>query len=106
MAALRGFERLHEGRKFRIHPELGVKTLEQLDSGRQAPRELRKHFVLLVGSRESRIGPGLTVVVPQVLVTPEKPQPIATPRTAQVGADVTILHTLVPALQLTGTWEH
>ena len=74
----------------RVDPELVVKALHQLQARREPPRELREDLVLLVGPGECRIGAGLAVVVAQVLVSGEEPQPIAHDRTAEVRREVAV----------------
>ena len=84
------FERLRDRRLFGVDPELVVKALNQLPGRSQLPRELREDLVLLVGPRECRIGAGLAVVVAQILVSGEEPQPIANSRTAEVRREVAV----------------
>ena len=96
------FERLHRRRLLGVDPELVVKALNQLPARRQLPRELREDLVLLVGPRECRIGARLTVVVAQILVSREEPQPIANDRTAEVRREVTVSGALVAACRLAG----
>ena len=69
-----GLEWLRDRWLFGVDPELVVHALNQLPARSQAPRELAEDLVLLIGSRECRVGAGLTVVVAQVLVSPEEPQ--------------------------------
>ena len=97
-----GFERLRERRLFGVDPELVVHALNQLPARSQLPRELREDLVLLVGPRELRIGARLTVVVAQILVSREEPQPIANRRTAEVRREVTVPGALVAACRLAG----
>ena len=93
-----GFERRHERREIGIDPELVVKALHQLQAWAQPPRELREDLVLLVRPGKCRVGAGLAVVVAQILVSREEPQPIANDRTAEVRREVTVPRALVPAL--------
>ena len=97
---LRRFERLHRRRRLGVDPELVVNALNQLPARSQSPRELREDLVLLVGPREVRVGAGLAVVVAQILVAREEPQPIANNRTAKVRREVAVPDALVPAIQL------
>ena len=95
---LRRLERLHEGGELGVHPEFAMEALDQLPAWCQSPGELPEDLVLLVGPRERRVGPGLTVVVAQVLVSGEEPQAIADNRAAKVRREVAIPDALVPAL--------
>ena len=99
------FERLHERGELRVDPELVVEALKQLPARSQFPRELREDLVLLVGPRERRVGARLTVVVAQMLVSREEPQPIANSRAAEVRREVTVPGALVAALRSAGSRE-
>ena len=96
------FERLHHRGQLRVDPELVVDALQQLPAWSEFPRELREDLVLLVGPRERRAGARLTVVVAQMLVSREEPQPIANNRAADVRREVTVPVALVAALQSAG----
>ena len=101
-----GFKRLHKCRLFRVDPELVVHALNQLPAASQLPRELDENLVLLVGPGELWIAAGLAVVVAQMLVSREEPQPIANRRTADVRREVTVPGTFVGAFLLAGAvWE-
>src|SRR5580765_7886942 len=78
-------------------------ALQQLPARGQFPRELREDLVLLVGPRERRAGARLTVVVAQILISREEPQPIANRRAADVRREVTVPVALVATLQSAGT---
>src|SRR5438477_13170085 len=93
-------ERFRDGWLFRADPELIVHALDQLPGWSQSPRQLGEHLVLLVGPRKLRIRSGLTVVVAQILVAREEPQPVVNGRPAEVCREVTITRALVSALQL------
>jgi hypothetical protein len=95
-------ERCDSGWNLRIDPELVMKTLKELETGCQLPRELPEDLVLLVFSRQRRIGPRLTVVVTKVLVSGKKPEPIAGDRAAKVACGVAIPITFVPRLRAAG----
>ena len=82
------FERLYERGELRVDPGLVMDALQQLPARSQFPRELREDLVLLVGPRELRAGARLTVVVAQILVSREKPQPIANSGAADVRREV------------------
>ena len=97
-----GFERLRERWLFGVDPELVVHALNQLPARGQPPRDLAEDLVLLIGSRECRVGAGLTVVVAQVLISPEEPQAIANSGTAQVRRHVPVPGPLIPALPCRG----
>ena len=97
------FERLHQRRELGVDPELVVNALNQLPARSQSPRELREDLVLLVGPRELRVGARLTVVVAQILVSREEPQPIANDRTTEVRREVAVPGALVSACPLAGT---
>src|ERR1700704_5902161 len=86
--ALGRLERQHQGRTLRIHPVLVVEALHQLHTRREPPRELRENLVLLVSPRERRVRARLAVIVAQVLVSSEKPEPIANNRTAEIRREV------------------
>ena len=103
-AAQRRFERRRDRRPIGIDPVLVVEALHQLHAGSQPPRELREDFVLLVGSWESWVGARLAVVVAQVLVSREEPQPIANNRAAEVRREVAVPDALVPALPARAQW--
>src|SRR5207247_9813043 len=90
MLAQRGLERLDERRALWSGPELLVIALNQLQTWCELPRELGEEFDLIVGPRERGIGAGLTVVVTQVLITREEPDPVAADRSAQVCREITI----------------
>ena len=77
-------------------------ALKQLPARSQFPRELREDLVLLVGPRELRAGARLTVVVAQILVSREEPQPIANSRATDVRREVTVPVALVATLQSAG----
>src|SRR5215203_4941477 len=77
-------------------------ALKQLPARSQLPRELRERLVLLVGPRERRAGARLTVVVAQMLVSREEPQPIANSRSAEAGREVAVPVAFVPTLQSAG----
>ena len=81
-----------------VDPELVVHTLDQVQARREAPGELREHLVLLVRPRERRIGPGLAVVIAEVLVSGEEPEPIAHRGPAKIRGDVAVFRALVSAL--------
>src|SRR6478735_2910471 len=98
-----GFKRLHERRLFRVDPELVVHALNQPPAGSQLPRDLHEDLVLLVGPGELRIAARLAVVVPQMLVSREEPQPIANRRTADVRREVAVCGTFVAACPLAGS---
>src|SRR5712671_3814949 len=98
--ALGRLERQHQCRTLRVHPELVVEALHQLHARRELPRELGKNLVLLVGPREGRVRTGLTVIVAEVLVSREKPEPVANNRTAEIGREITETGALVPAWRL------
>src|SRR6476620_10039413 len=95
--ALGRLERRHQCRALWIHPELVVQALHQLHARRELPRELREHLVLLVGSRERRVRAWLTVIVAQVLVSNEKPQPFTHDGPAEIRCEVTETRALVAA---------
>src|SRR3954471_10583538 len=101
--AQRRFERFHERREFWIHPEFVVEALLQNQAWRQAPGELRKHLVLLVCSGQRWIGTRLAIVVAQVLVAPEKPEPIAHGRASEVCREITVPDPFVTTLLPTRT---
>ena len=98
--ALGGVEGLGARRRFRIRPELVVQALHQLPSRGQLPGDLREDLVLLVDSWIAGIAAGLTVVVAQVLVSGEEPQPIPDDRSAQRRRDVLVPLALIAALRL------
>ena len=100
-----GLEWLRDRWLFGVDPVLVVHALNQLPARSQPPRDLAEDLVLLIGSRECRVGAGLTVVVAQVLVSPEEPQAIANSRTAEVRRDVTVPGPLIPALPCRGCWQ-
>ena len=70
---------------------LQVKALHQLERRRESPGELAEELVLFVRSRGGRVGAGLTVVVAQVLIAGEEPEPLLPDGSAQVGREVVIL---------------
>src|SRR6266850_1135916 len=88
--ALRRFKWLHERWDLGVDPPFVVEALKQLQARSETPRELREDLVLLVGPRECGVGARLTVVVPQMLVSPKEPQPIACNRAANVRRRVTV----------------
>src|SRR4030095_6908491 len=92
----------------RVDPEFLVKALQQLQARFEAPRELREDLVLLVSPRVRRVGTWLAVVVAHVLIPAKEPQPIAHCWSANIGGEVLVLATLVPACRLTGArnWAH
>ena len=98
--ALGRLERRHQCRTLRVHPELVVDALHQLHARGEPPRELRENLVLLVGPRERRVRAGLTVIVAQVLIPSEKPEPVANHGTAEIRREVTVTGALVPARRL------
>src|SRR5258708_25681492 len=100
MQTLSRLERGHQRGTLRVHPELVVETLHQLHARREPPRELRENLVLLVGPRERRVRARLTVIVAQVLISGEKPEPVANNRTAEIRREVTETGSLVPAWRL------
>src|SRR5215204_5001441 len=75
-----------------------MKAVHQLHSWSQPPRHLREDFVLLVRARETRIGAWLTVVIPQVLVSREKPHTFANHGAAEVRGEITVTDALVTSL--------
>ena len=79
-----------------------VDALKQLPARSQLPRELREGLVLLVGPRERGAGARLTVVVAQMLVSREEPQPIANSRAADARREVTVPVALVATFQSAG----
>src|SRR4030081_1181423 len=95
--ALRRLERQYQCRTLRVHPVLVVEALHQLHARREPPRELPENLVLLVGSRERRVRARLTVIVAQVLVSGEKPEPVANNRAAEICREITEPGALVPA---------
>src|SRR5262245_6315388 len=98
MPALRGFERPRERRRLGAEPVFAVETLHEPPAWTQLPGHLRKDLVLLAGSRVSRIGAGLAVVVLDKLVTAKEPESIADCRTAQIARRVLVLHALITGL--------
>src|SRR5688500_286870 len=66
-------ERLRRRRLFGHDPALVVEARYDLPLGRGLPGQLSDRLVLLVSSRESRIGAGLTVVVSKTMMSREKP---------------------------------
>src|SRR5215213_6305770 len=98
--ALCRLERLHERGELGVDPELVVVALKQLQPGSKPPRELRENLVLFVGPRQCGVGARLTVVVAQVLVSREEPQPIANHWPAEVCRDVAVSIAFVSAGRL------
>src|SRR5258708_417294 len=92
------FERLHRRWHLGIDPELVVNALNQLPRRSQSPRELREDLVLLVGPREIRVRAWLAVVVAQILVSREEPEPIANNRPTEACRQIAIPRALVPAV--------
>ena len=72
-------------------------ALHELQAGLEPPGELPEDLVLLVGPRELGVRARLAVVVTQVLVSGEEPQPLAHHGTAKVGGEVAVSDALVPA---------
>ena len=105
VGAVRGLERHHDGRRHRVDPDLFVEALLQLQAGRQPPIQLREDLVLLVGSWKGRIGARLAVVVAQMLVSREEPQPIAHRGTTDVRGQVLVFDAFVAARQAAGAWN-
>src|SRR5215471_12642726 len=66
----------------------------------EPPRELGENFVLLIGPRELGVGARLTVIIPQVLVAREEPEPIAIHGTAEIRREVAVSNPLVAACWL------
>ena len=75
-----------------------MEALIELPRGGEPPGQLREQLVLLVGSWPRRIGSRLAVVIAQVLVATEKPEPVADGGPTQVGCEVAIPRALVAAL--------
>src|SRR6266511_5347763 len=97
--ASRRFEGRHQRGGLGADPELVVKTLHQLHTGFELPRELREDLVLLVSPRKLGDRARLTVVVAQVLIAREEPDSIATDGPAEVTREITVPVALVPALR-------
>ena len=98
--ALRGHERGGERRGRRVDPLFLVKALHHLQRRRQPPIELSEHLVLLVPARKRRIRTRLTVVVAQILIRAEEPQPLALDGTADAGREIAKCDALVSAGRL------
>ena len=97
MASERRLERRGERRRIGILPELFMKALHHLERRRQPPRQLAEDLVLLVCSRERRVGARLAVVVAEVLVGAVEPESIAENRAAQPGRKITVSNAFVAA---------
>src|SRR5215510_1912656 len=97
MPAQRYFERVHLRRRFRIDPELIMKTLKQLHPRLDLPGQLLETLVLLIGSWKLGVDARLTVVVAQVLVSPKEPQSIVKHRSPNIRCQVTIPVALISA---------
>ena len=95
-------ERLRRCRQLGVDPVLVVKALHQLPGGSDSPRELYEDLVLLGGPRVDGVGPRLTVVVAEVLVPGEEPQPITQHWTTEIRGGVVVPIPLVPAGWLAG----
>src|SRR6266850_1626294 len=96
------YEWLDDRRLFGADPVLIVDVLDELPTRAQLPREFGEELVLFVRSRKVRIGSRLTVVVAQILVTHEEPQPIPNCRTTEIRRQVAIPGALISACQLIG----
>src|SRR5215831_7476114 len=90
MHALGCGERDQKCRNLRINPGLVIDTLKQLQVWLELPGELPENFVLFIRSREFRIGPRLTVVIAQILISGKKPNPVAMHWPAEIRREVTI----------------
>ena len=102
MLPLSGGERCHECRDLRVDPAFVVIALIQVQAWCELPRELGEELVLLIRPGKRPVCAGLTVVVPQILVSREEPEPVANHGTTEIGREITVLHALVPGLRLAG----
>src|SRR6516165_404122 len=90
MHALGCGERDQKCRDLRINPGLVIETLKQLQVWPELPGELTEDFVLFIRSREFGIGARLTVVIAQILISREEPNPVAMHRPAEICREVTV----------------
>ena len=74
-----------------------MRALHELQTRRQLPGHLAEDLVLLVGPWERGVRAGLAVVVAQVLVSREKPQPLTDDRASQVRREVAVPDAFVSA---------
>ena len=95
--ALGSDEWTRERGRRRIDPSLLVKALHHLQRRREPPIQLSEPLVLLVRARKGRVRAGLAVVVAQVLVRTEEPEPVAFHRSSHARGEVPVSDSLVPA---------
>src|SRR5688572_20737302 len=82
-----------------------MEALSQPPRRTEPPCQLRKDLILLVGPRERRVGAGLSVVIAQVLVSREEPQPIPNDWPADIRGQIAIPGALVAALDAWPRWH-
>ena len=84
--------------RHRVDPVLVMQAVNQLEPAEQLPRELREGLVLFVGPRQRGVGARLAIVVAQILVPGEEPEPVANNRPAEARRQIAVSRTLVPSL--------
>src|SRR5687768_10147050 len=86
----RDVERLRDGWLLGIDPEFFMKAVHHLPGWRRLPRQFAEDLVLLIRSREHRIGARLAVVVAQVLIAGKEPHSIANRGAAEARREIAV----------------